>query len=238
LTGRTSLRELNTRSVATARFTFHKKNLYYSVVYSSDMPRPKAIHFLDLKGNILEEQLLTENAYRNATGKLCGVWWRVSRNYRQLLRDEMVHIALLTDKPPAPGIADEPRALGGQVARYKGLNTELFSALLVAAPENPARGVGGTAIITASSSAPSVHLSVVFNGAFSPDDVADVPLIVRLSSDKHIVLEEVVRIHKPSHVSYLCFYFLVVMFLLPPQAFYNILKFEARKSSWCVQFFA
>lgn len=182
------------------------------------MPRPKAIHFLDPEGNILEEQLLTENAYRNATGKLCGVWWRVARAYRQLLREEKVHIALLTDKPPAPGIADEPRALGGQVARYKGLNTELFSALLEAAPENPARGVGGTAVVTASSSAPSIHLSIVFNGAFSPDDVADVPLIVRLASDKHIVLDEVVRIHKPSHVSHICFCFLVcLLFLLPTQ---------------------
>ncbi|CAB3378771.1 Hypothetical predicted protein [Cloeon dipterum] len=200
LTGRTSLRELNTRSVATARFNFHKKNLYYSVVYSADMARPKAIHFLDSEGAILEEQLLTDNAYRNASGKVCGVWWRVPRAYRQLLRDEKVHIALLTEPPPLPGIADEPRALGGQVARYKGLNTELFSALLQAAPENPARGVGGTAIVTASSSAPSIHLSVVFSGAFSPDDVADVPLVVRLVNDKQqTVLDEVIRIHKPSH---------------------------------------
>ncbi|XP_059475685.1 dorsal-ventral patterning protein Sog isoform X2 [Neocloeon triangulifer] len=199
LTGRTSQRELDTRAVATARFNFHKKNLYYSVVHSPDMPRPKAIRFLGAEGAILEEQLLTENTYQNVTGKLCGVWWRVPRSYRQMLREEKVHIALLTVAPPAPGIVDEPRHLGGQIARYKGLNTELFSSLLEAAPENPARGVGGTAIITASSSAPSIHLSVVFNGAFSPDDVADVPLIVRLASDKHIVLDEVVRIHKPIH---------------------------------------
>lgn len=86
----------------------------------------------------------------------------------------------------------------------QGLNTELFSALLEAAPENPSRGAGGTAIVTASSSAPSIHLSVVFSGAFSPDDVADVPISVRLASEKHVVLDEVVRVHKPSHVSVHC----------------------------------
>ncbi|KAF4519369.1 hypothetical protein B566_EDAN011375 [Ephemera danica] len=200
LTGRTSLKELDTRYVATARFTFHKKNLYYSIIQSNDMPRPRALHFLDANRNILKEQLLTESTYRNATGKTCGVWWRVPRAYRQLLRDERVHVALLTDVPGGlTSGAEEPSALGGSVARYKGLNTEMFSSLLEAVPENPSRGAGGTAIITTSSSAPSIHLSIVFNGAFSADDVADVPLNVRLSSDKNLVLDEEVRVHKPSH---------------------------------------
>lgn len=54
-------------------------------------------------------------------------------------------------------------------------------------------GAGGTAIVSVSSSAPSVHVSVVFNGVFSPDDVADVPLVVRLESleKQQVVLQEV-----------------------------------------------
>jgi chordin len=54
-------------------------------------------------------------------------------------------------------------------------------------------GAGGTAIVSASSSAPSIHVSLVFNGIFSPDEVADVPLIVRLESleKQQVVLQEV-----------------------------------------------
>lgn len=39
---------------ATGRFTFHKRNLYYSF-YSS--ARPRGVQFTDLRGNILEEQV-------------------------------------------------------------------------------------------------------------------------------------------------------------------------------------
>jgi chordin len=54
-------------------------------------------------------------------------------------------------------------------------------------------GAGGTAIVSASSSAPSIHVSLVFNGIFSPDEVAEVPLIVRLESleKQQVVLQEV-----------------------------------------------
>jgi chordin len=54
-------------------------------------------------------------------------------------------------------------------------------------------GAGGTAIISASSSAPSIHVSVVFNGIFSPEEFADVPVVVRLESleKQQVVLQEV-----------------------------------------------
>jgi chordin len=54
-------------------------------------------------------------------------------------------------------------------------------------------GAGGMAIVSATSSAPSIHVSLVFSGMFSPDEVADVPLTVRLESlEKHqVVLQEV-----------------------------------------------
>jgi chordin len=52
---------------------------------------------------------------------------------------------------------------------------------------------GGMAIVSASSSAPSIHVSVVFNGIFSPEEVADVPLTVRLEAleKQQVVLQEV-----------------------------------------------
>jgi chordin len=63
-------------------------------------------------------------------------------------------------------------------------------------------GAGGTAIVSASSSAPSIHVSVVFNGIFSPDDVADVPVVVRLESleKQQVVLQEVNILIRHAHI--------------------------------------
>lgn len=66
--------------VATGRFSFHKKNLYYSFYVSEKAARPRAIQFIDNSGNILEEHSLVMNlgpnsyvsVYQNATGKICG----------------------------------------------------------------------------------------------------------------------------------------------------------------------
>jgi chordin len=66
-------------------------------------------------------------------------------------------------------------------------------------------GAGGTAIVSASSSAPSVHVSIVFNGIFSPDDFADVPLVVRLESleKQQVVLQEVNIIIRHAYIIFL-----------------------------------
>lgn len=76
------------------------------------------------------------------------------------------------------------------------MSTELFTSLMQPASGTDSvvmNGAGGTAIVSASSSAPSIHVSIVFNGIFSPDDVADVPLVVRLESleKQQVVLQEV-----------------------------------------------
>jgi chordin len=67
-------------------------------------------------------------------------------------------------------------------------------------------GAGGTAIVSASSSAPSIHVSVVFNGIFSPEEFADVPVVVRLESlDKQqVVLQEVNIISSQPYVDNMC----------------------------------
>ena len=63
-------------------------------------------------------------------------------------------------------------------------------------------GAGGMAIVSALLSPPSIHVSLVFNGIFSPDEVADVPLLVRLESleKQHVVLEEVSIINSQAYL--------------------------------------
>jgi chordin len=63
-------------------------------------------------------------------------------------------------------------------------------------------GAGGMAIVSASSSALSIHVSLVFNGIFSPDEVADVPLLVRLESleRQQVVLQEVSIINSHAYL--------------------------------------
>lgn len=45
--------------VATGRFTFHKKNLYYSFYISDKAARPRSLQFVDSEGTILEEHTLS-----------------------------------------------------------------------------------------------------------------------------------------------------------------------------------
>ncbi|XP_032668082.1 dorsal-ventral patterning protein Sog [Odontomachus brunneus] len=184
--------------LATGRFTFHRKNLYYSFYLSASTPRPRSIQFVDGSGSILEEQAIDPvgGVYQNVTGKLCGVWRRVPRDYRKLLREERLHVSFLW----------EPSAsLTGQLSRYRALSTEQYSSLLeptMGVDRSLMSGAGATAIVSASSiSAPSIHVSLVFNGLFLPNDVAEVPLIVQLEHQEkdYVVLREEMVVKKPSN---------------------------------------
>ncbi|XP_014484870.1 PREDICTED: dorsal-ventral patterning protein Sog isoform X2 [Dinoponera quadriceps] len=184
--------------LATGRFTFHRKNLYYSFYLSASTPRPRSIQFVDGSGSILEEQAIDPvgGAYQNVTGKLCGVWRRVPRDYRKLLREERLHVSFLW----------EPSAiLTGQLSRYRALSTEQYSSLLeptMGVDRSLMSGAGATAIVSASSvSAPSIHVSLVFNGLFLPNDVAEVPLVVQLEHQEkdYVVLREEMIVKKPSN---------------------------------------
>ncbi|XP_065092482.1 dorsal-ventral patterning protein Sog [Ochlerotatus camptorhynchus] len=192
--------------VATGRFAFHKKNLYYSFYISENAPRPRTIQFVDHQSNILEEHPLiipTEgpfSVYQNATGKICGVWRRVPRDYRRLLRDDMMNVVLLWG-----GQHQAELAIAGPIGKYPALPQELFSSLLEPAPgTNPEQmnGAGGTAIVsTKSGVTSSIYLTIVLNGVFSPDDIADVPLNIRLEMQNkdQVILEDTQRIRKPAH---------------------------------------
>uniref|UniRef100_A0A182Y516 Short gastrulation n=1 Tax=Anopheles stephensi TaxID=30069 RepID=A0A182Y516_ANOST len=191
--------------VATGRFSFHKKNLYYSFYVSERAARPRSIQFVHANGNILEEHTLALpsdegrlSAYQNGTGKVCGVWRRVPREYRRLLRDELVSVVLLWGSKHQAELA-----IAGSIAKYPALAHELFSSLLEpAAQQDMMSGAGGTAIVSTSSGVTSsIHLTIVLNGLFAPEDVNDVPLSVRLESldKRQLILEDVQRVRKPAH---------------------------------------
>ncbi|CRK91207.1 CLUMA_CG004890, isoform A [Clunio marinus] len=221
LTGRTSLmlkrdEMLNTYSTknpqnfaATGRFSFHKKNLYYSFYVSEKASRPRAIQFIDNVGNILEEHSLvirnneadsSVDIYQNATGKICGVWRRVPRDYRRLLRENKINAVLIWG-----GKYQSELALAGPISKYPALSTELFSSLLEPAPGTNSdimAGSGGTAIVSTSSGVTSsIHLTLILNGLFSMDEIEDVPLNIRLESveKKQIIIEDIQRVKKPNH---------------------------------------
>jgi chordin len=191
---------------ATGRFSFHKKNLYYSFYISEKATRPSAIQFIDNSGNILEEHSLvtlnhgTISKYQNTTGKICGVWKRVPRDYRRILREDQMSVVLLWgDK------LQSELALAGPINKYPALSTELFSSLLEPGPNTNSdimAGAGGTAIVSTNSGvAPSIHLTLVLNGLFGTDEISDVPLNIRLESveKKQVIIEEIQRVKKPNH---------------------------------------
>ncbi|XP_039301391.1 dorsal-ventral patterning protein Sog-like, partial [Nilaparvata lugens] len=181
---------------ATGRFSFHKRNLYYSF-YTSTSLRPRGLQFVDLKGNILEEQVLPAGSvYQNKTGKICGVWRRIPREYRRLIRDEKLLVNLLWDKAEL--------TITGQLYRYRALTTELYSILLEGTNEDPTTlQQAGTALVSVSTTAPSLHLTVIFTGIFTNDEIQsgkEGTISVKLTSldGKTVVFDETMKVEKPS----------------------------------------
>lgn len=187
--------------VATGRFTFHKKNLYYSFYISDKAARPRSLQFVNKEGTILEEFVLSSeggyvtSVYQNATRKVCGVWRRLPKDYRRLLKDENMYVVLVWGE----------FTVSGQVKKYVALGTELFSSLLEPAPTSNSllmEGAGGTAIVSTSTVvSPSIHIAIVFNGIFMPDETHEVPVEVTLSLEEknQTILKERIRVKKPAH---------------------------------------
>lgn len=161
---------------------------------------------MDHTGTVLEEHNLEIpsngpfSIYQNTTTKVCGVWRRVPRDYRRILRDDQMSVVLLWG-----GNFQAELALAGQIGKYTSLSTELFSSLLEPAFDtNPEQmsGAGGTAIVsTRGGATSSIHLTLLVNGIFNPDEVHDVPLNIRVEAidKRQIIFEETVRVTKPLH---------------------------------------
>lgn len=192
--------------VATGRFTLQRKNLYYSFYISDKAARPRALQFLDKAGNILEEHILSGDVYLNSayqlgTRKVCGIWRRLPKDYRGMVRDGTMYVVLIW------GVKEDSEfTLSGQIVYNYALGTEVFSSLLEPAPGTDSllmAGAGGTAIVSTSSAiSPGIHIAIIFNGVFNIGvDMLNVPLNVTLSVEdrKQIVVQERVRISKPAY---------------------------------------
>lgn len=90
-----------------------------------------------------------------------------------------------------PENSDED-VISGQVSRYVGVDTEVFSSLLtpVAVPSDAPTAPphilsgGGTAIISVDRKTDSLHVSLVFNGVFDSGETHNVSLIVELVPER------------------------------------------------------
>lgn len=209
LTGRTSMflrrdaiKSLYTTAnpqniVATGRFKYMQKNLYYSFYVSALAPRPRIVQFIDAAGRILQEHSLVLSAtgplsvYQNQTDKTCGVWRRLSADMRHMLRNKQISVVLMWGGPHQAELA-----LAGRLTNYTALPMEQYSSLLEAdagTKREQMRGGGGTAVVlshydpTAES---HVNVTLVFNGLFGPRDLANVTLNGRFEMDNGTVVGE------------------------------------------------
>ena len=124
------------------------------------------------------------------------------RVYKQLLRDEKLWVALLEDK-------DGGESISGRVSRYKALNTELLSALLMPTSTVPAAcspgRCGGTAALSLASASNSIHVTVAVSGLASKAFDVET-FVIRLESletgsQTSRQIEEIVTVQKPQEVS-------------------------------------
>lgn len=191
--------------VATGRFLYTQKSLYYSFYVSQKAARPRIVQFIDPAGRILQELSLIVpvagplSEYQNNTGKTCGVWRRMSADVRQMLRAHQISVVLMWGGPNQTELA-----LAGRIKHYAALPTEMFSTLLeAAAGTNPEhmRGAGGTAIVwSRSGAAARVNVTLVFNGLFGAQDVANVSVNVRVetTNGSQVIANETLIVAKPA----------------------------------------
>ncbi|XP_041978998.1 dorsal-ventral patterning protein Sog isoform X2 [Aricia agestis] len=206
--------------IATARFTFRRRHLFWSVIMGpSIVVPPRALAFLDRSGRMLLEHPLKKApgihaTYEEKTDKLCGVWRRVPRDYKRLLREGSLYVALLWGDERNNSMDS---ALSGRINRYPALSTEMFTSLLE--PEHAPATIsssacdnyrvpgqeegwwGGTAIVTgAAGAAPSIHLAVIYNGVFSAASrEQSVKVLLTLPERNQTIINETQKITKPGY---------------------------------------
>lgn len=209
--------------VATSRFIFRRRHLFWSVILGQSIAnKPRALAFLDKSGRLLLEQPLKKfpgihETYETKTDKLCGVWRRVPREYKRLLREGVLYVALIWGVERNNSMDS---ALTGRINKYPALSTEMFTTLLE--PDEPpietgisacdnARGLsvqdsgwwGGTAVVTAvAGAAPSLHVGLMFNGVFGLNEHDhDVRISVTMSDKNQtvIIYEEIANLPKPGY---------------------------------------
>ncbi|XP_053609140.1 dorsal-ventral patterning protein Sog [Plodia interpunctella] len=214
------------QGVATARFIFRRRHLYWSVLLGSSITaQPRALSFLDREGRMLIEHPLAKApgihaTYEEKTDKLCGVWRRVPKEYKRLLRDGSLFVALIWGEAQNNTMDS---ALSGRIDRYPALASEMFTSLLE--PESPIdlsgdsscndhyrpgqqdrpgqqEGWGGTAVVTGvAGAAPSLHIAVAYNGVFPPAQGKEqlVRVLLSLPDKNETIIDEVQKVNKPNY---------------------------------------
>ncbi|XP_042225564.1 dorsal-ventral patterning protein Sog-like isoform X1 [Homarus americanus] len=179
LNGRTSQTPMTTSRVATGRLFLRKKTLHFSFLLEAGAPPPASIQFLSETGDILEQLEAQPTPYEATNSRICGAWTRVPKEYRALLREEQMWVAL------SPADESQEDTISGQVARYVGVDTEVFSSLLTPPPTaNQTLSGGGTAIISVDRKTDSLHVSLVFNGVFADGEAHNASLVVELLPER------------------------------------------------------
>lgn len=80
--------------VATARFTFRRRHLYWSVILGPTMAQPRALSFLDRGGRLLLEQPLKKApgihaTYEEKTDKVKLIYFNSKRDLDQESKNEI-----------------------------------------------------------------------------------------------------------------------------------------------------
>ncbi|KAL4715900.1 hypothetical protein ACJJTC_013200 [Scirpophaga incertulas] len=206
--------------VATARLTFRRRHLFWSVILGQSMiVPPRALLFLDKGGRLLLEHPLKKSpgihkTYEEKTEKLCGVWRRVPREYKRLLREGSLYVALVWGDERNNTMES---ALSGRINRYPALSSEMFTSLLepehaplpmYSGPCDDYRTIGqeegwwgGTAVVTGiAGAAPSLHVALLYNGIFTPaarDQSVRVTLV--LPDKNQTIIDDIQKVAKPSY---------------------------------------
>ena len=81
-------------------------------------------------------------------------------------------------------------------ARYRGLQTEKFSALLLPDAALASSGAGGTAIVSLAAQTGGFHLTLVTRGVWGAEDAAEGQLVVQMSARNSdaMTLDEMVNV--------------------------------------------
>lgn len=148
-------------SLASGRFIFHKRNLHYSLLYVGP-EAPSMLQFTDEKGYVVEEHEVQATRENSATYKLCGVWRKLPKIYRKMLRQDGMNgmvVRIVTSSYP-------DGAVGGALTKFYAVKTEIFSALLTVTSDNPVPSsrAGGLVIISTASVQQAAHFLVMFRG--------------------------------------------------------------------------
>ncbi|KAL1428497.1 hypothetical protein MTO96_002870 [Rhipicephalus appendiculatus] len=172
LTGRGSYPTVATTVAAVGYLTYIKKDLHIGVYHNSPTP-VTSILITNEEGYIVQEHEVANKNTLSADNstQVCAVWNKIPKVYRRLLQKEKLHMALVTSGHPNGLVA-------GRIVQSTRLEPEVFSSLMV-----PEAGVketlGGGGVAAISPSRTDIHVTVMFNGIFSPTDARDV--VVKLS---------------------------------------------------------